>query len=670
MFRRLAGVLALLITLLTVQLPSSPAAGAEDEAPALVMRYPGNAPPADTLFGSTVVLDGGFLYATAPGWKLVRYGKVFKSMWMGWWTDPEALYFESLGFNDGRAFAARHGEFTVSGRDYRSALFGDIAGLTIFEGGPSNDFRGGRLFSESVGVGNNLGATLALSDTYVASAAIPNGGFTAGWVVVHEITGTKQVLTAGGEGQPRITEPVEDISSGFGSTLAMTDDVLVIGAPNKNDGAGTVYVYTRQGTTWSMTQRMDGVGRFGSSIALVGGTLVVGAPQAAGGAGRTHVYTLAGGQFGNMVTLTAGDQQPFDQFGQAVALSSNGTSLAVGAPNRDSRGVANAGGAYLFVLADGVWSQQRVMSRSEAVVNDQLGLSVAVEGSTVVVGAPLANYVSPEITVEDTGLVAVFGSPTADMKVPVVNVLPPGDGVEGDSFEFQPQLQSGTPTSYYGYAGVYDQNFVLQKFPVDPATGVASGKWPTKGPAVYTVFAVNANGWTGDNEWFKVNAKPVPKPPAPTGGTPGGGVTQPGGGTPGGGGSTPGGGAAPGAGGGSAGNGGTTTGGPMPGTTVSSVPSSALLSTNSSVGTRDVARYARVTVPKSATLSITVSGTSRNVCRYSAGRLKGIDVGTCDSTLVIRTRVKGRTTVRRVPVSIQVSRPSSGLAYSPLPGRW
>ncbi len=94
-----------------------------------------------------------------------------------------------------------------------------------------------------------------------------------------------------------------------------------------------------------------------------------------------------------------GTSQVNDKFGSSVAVS--GDTVVVGAPGEDSSttGVdstpidaANASGAaYVFVRSAGVWTQQAYLKpaavgTSQAV--DGFGVSVAVSGDTVVVGAP------------------------------------------------------------------------------------------------------------------------------------------------------------------------------------------------------------------------------------------------------------------------------------------
>lgn len=88
-----------------------------------------------------------------------------------------------------------------------------------------------------------------------------------------------------------------------------------------------------------------------------------------------------------------------DYFGFAIALSSDGTTMAVGAYWEDSSstginstpntGASSAGAAYVFEKTNGVWSQQAYIKPSNTGAGDSFGVSVALssDGNTLAVGA-------------------------------------------------------------------------------------------------------------------------------------------------------------------------------------------------------------------------------------------------------------------------------------------
>jgi hypothetical protein len=133
---------------------------------------------------------------------------------------------------------------------------------------------------------------------------------------------------------------------------------------------------------------------FGTAVAADGDTVVVGAPNHASGAGRAYVFVRpAAGWSGGVVEsadLTAGDGVPGDQFGASVAIS--GSTIMVGAPNHAVPFAAGAGAAYLFNEPSGGWSgaliQSAELTAAGGAASDGLGSSVALDGETAVAGAP------------------------------------------------------------------------------------------------------------------------------------------------------------------------------------------------------------------------------------------------------------------------------------------
>ena len=163
--------------------------------------------------------------------------------------------------------------------------------------------------------------------------------------------------------------PVSDTPGYYGSSLALSADggTVLIGAygeysstnnTNQGDGVGAAYLYT-QSSGWGAPQvftdaaavRLEG---FGNSVALAadGTTLAIGAQNAgvnsADAAGKVFVYRLSGGVWNPSHTFS--DPRPVDgnNFGSAVALSSEGATLLVGAMNVAVAGRGSAGLAYVF----------------------------------------------------------------------------------------------------------------------------------------------------------------------------------------------------------------------------------------------------------------------------------------------------------------------------------
>jgi hypothetical protein len=104
--------------------------------------------------------------------------------------------------------------------------------------------------------------------------------------------------------------------------------------------------------------------------------------------------------------LKASNTGADDWFGFSVAAS--GDTLVVGAPMEDSdaRGVnrdqsnnnaPGSGAVYVFVRSGGAWTQQAYLKASNSEMGDQFGISVAISGDTIVVGARYEDSNSPGV---------------------------------------------------------------------------------------------------------------------------------------------------------------------------------------------------------------------------------------------------------------------------------
>ena len=89
----------------------------------------------------------------------------------------------------------------------------------------------------------------------------------------------------------------------------------------------------------------------------------------------------SGNTWTQQAELTASDGAASDDFGYSVAVS--GTTAVVGAWGRHSA----TGAAYVFGESANTWTQQAELTASDGAASDDFGYSVAVSGTTAVVGA-------------------------------------------------------------------------------------------------------------------------------------------------------------------------------------------------------------------------------------------------------------------------------------------
>jgi hypothetical protein len=120
---------------------------------------------------------------------------------------------------------------------------------------------------------------------------------------------------------------------------------------------------------------------FGVSVAISGAVAIVGAPGYAKDVGRVYVFAETASGWKQSAELQGAKTVGGDFFGYSVAVS--GTTAVVGAPGYSK----NIGLAYVFTKTGSAWRQTAELKASDTASNDFFGDSVAVSGKTAVVGA-------------------------------------------------------------------------------------------------------------------------------------------------------------------------------------------------------------------------------------------------------------------------------------------
>lgn len=186
--------------------------------------------------------------------------------------------------------------------------------------------------------------------------------------------------------QAKLTAADGAANDSFGTSVALSGDTALIGAPGNAGSRGAAYVFVRTGSTWTWEGKLtanDGVAGdlFGWSVALSGDAALVGAYQDDGGKGSAYVFVRSGTAWSQQAKLMASDGVALDRFGVSVSLS--GDTALVGANQDDS----SRGSAYVFVRTGTVWIQQGKLTAADGAANDSFGISVSISGETALVGA-------------------------------------------------------------------------------------------------------------------------------------------------------------------------------------------------------------------------------------------------------------------------------------------
>lgn len=213
----------------------------------------------------------------------------------------------------------------------------------------------------------------------------------------------------------------------FGAAVARTDRYIIVGASEDSTAgplAGAVDVYDTSGTLLRrITNPTPGpMDDFGAAVAVSGDVLVVGAPfddTASLNSGAAYVFNAATGAL--LRTFVNPTRTPGDKFGAAVAIEGN--RVVVGAPWRDGF-EADTGAAYVFDTVTGTLTAS--LTHANARPGEQFGTAVAIAGPRIVVSAPYANPLSTPAVPYPPGAVFFYSSIVPG--TPVATVVNPNPG--------------------------------------------------------------------------------------------------------------------------------------------------------------------------------------------------------------------------------------------------
>lgn len=221
----------------------------------------------------------------------------------------------------------------------------------------------------------------------------------------------------------------------FGSAVALTADVALVGAPTVDVGAntnqGAVYAYRFADGGWSGPQRLlaaaGAIGdRLGSAVAVYGGTIMAGAPEDSVGTNLMQ---------GSALVLNIGDAAQGDEFGYSLALS--GDTLAVGVDHDQVGENARQGSVYIYQRESTGWSLQARLVAADGAAEDLFGASVALDGETLVVGA-FQDDIGASL---DQGSAYVFARAASHWRQ--IGKLTAADGAAGDRMGWRVQIANG-----------------------------------------------------------------------------------------------------------------------------------------------------------------------------------------------------------------------------------
>ena len=196
----------------------------------------------------------------------------------------------------------------------------------------------------------------------------------------------------------------------FGQSVSISGNYIAVGAPGSFTQQGSVYIYKYSSSTqkWSLLQQIVLLGelvngdKFGFKVAMQGVNLVIGTPGRFGGYGTVYLYKLSVVGIFTPAQEIVPNKAVFplklaDQYGYSLSISGN--LLVVGAIGRDDSTIylgntvnvakPETGAVFVFerptAIDDFVFKEKLLPSNVKAY--DRFGWDIAIEGTTIVVGA-------------------------------------------------------------------------------------------------------------------------------------------------------------------------------------------------------------------------------------------------------------------------------------------
>ncbi|HEX8875670.1 MAG TPA: hypothetical protein VF777_02915 [Phycisphaerales bacterium] len=291
---------------------------------------------------------------------------------------------------------ALEGDTAVIASPGDDVIFSDRGSVQIYT-------RSGTTWTRRTALDPGLGGA---SDFFGSSVSIHNGSVAVGApgndVTASGNEGAAYIFTGSGATwslQQKLTRTDAAVGDSLGNAVAIRGDTVVCGVSNfdgivgTNQGLGIFF--TRSGAAWSaseifMPNETQAQANFGSAVAMSDEFVAAGATNwsrpGANFSGAAYAFRRANGAPAKTLTLAMPSPQTDANFGNRMAASGN--RLVVGAYNEDGSAGANQGAVYVYKFQDDCFVLEQKLLPSGQQDGANFGRSIAIDGTTIVVGAP------------------------------------------------------------------------------------------------------------------------------------------------------------------------------------------------------------------------------------------------------------------------------------------
>ena len=244
---------------------------------------------------------------------------------------------------------------------------------------------------ERLGVAVAISGTTALAGTTYDGLPVMPGDTAVGRVRVFDYT--SGWLEAAG-----IVPVDSEAGDRFGFAVAIDGESALVGAPGKDGNHGVAYIFTRGDKGWTQVVKLAASDRevgdyFGSAVALSGDVALVGSYNAMATIGEAYVFERQGEAWVQTQILMSPAPTVSEQFGYQVGLSGD-YAMVTAYGFEYVANFGSRGGGYLFGRVATGYSLLTSLRVDDGVTGDLLGFGGALSGGVALLGAPYDDSVT------------------------------------------------------------------------------------------------------------------------------------------------------------------------------------------------------------------------------------------------------------------------------------
>ncbi len=290
---------------------------------------------------------------------------------------------------------AIEGDIAVVGATGDDHAGQDSGSAYVFRFDGANWVEESKLTASDATIGMGFGRVSISGDTILVTAAWDNHVdpddpyCSSGSAYIFRYDGSKWIE------ETKLTASDAKCHTVFGISGDIDGSTVIIGAyvdDEAGPNAGAAYIFEFNDAEWVELQKLIPSGAqishlFGTSVAIRDDLMVIGAPgddDVATNSGAAYVYRLVGSKWIEKTKLTAFDGSSEDLFGLSVAI--DGEIICASAVTH-TNGAPNSGSAYIFFRNEEEWEMIAKLTADVPTTADYFGHAVAVRGTTAMVSS-------------------------------------------------------------------------------------------------------------------------------------------------------------------------------------------------------------------------------------------------------------------------------------------